>query len=165
VNNLLYHAALGYTVARWLPRTGAVRWLAALPAELAAHRVVARLVPVGFLLVVARLLPDRHLACGFRSGGGRVYGISALLLVSAGALVALACGGRRVRILAGILLIVPWTLGAALHGHSWTRPSGAPVSVAVVQGAIPQDEKWLDSNRDTTLNLYQTSPSRRSARS
>jgi apolipoprotein N-acyltransferase len=30
------------------------------------------------------------------------------------------------------------------------------VSVAVVQGAIPQDEKWLESNHDTTLNLYQT---------
>jgi apolipoprotein N-acyltransferase len=30
------------------------------------------------------------------------------------------------------------------------------VSVAVVQGAIPQDEKWLDSNRDTTLTRYRT---------
>jgi apolipoprotein N-acyltransferase len=78
------------------------------------------------------------------------------LLVSAGALVALARGTRRVRILAGTLLIVPWALGAALYGHSWTQPAGAAVSVAVVQGAIPQDEKWLESNHDTTLNLYQT---------
>src|SRR5439155_14743458 len=85
-----------------------------------------------------------------------VYGISALLLVSAGALVALACGARRIRILAAILLIVPWALGAALHGHSWTQAAGAPVSVAVVQAAIPQDEKWLESNRDTTLEAYQT---------
>ena len=30
------------------------------------------------------------------------------------------------------------------------------MSVAVIQGAIPQDEKWLESNRDTTLNLYQS---------
>jgi len=29
----LYHAALGYTVARWLPRSGALRWLVALPAS------------------------------------------------------------------------------------------------------------------------------------
>ena len=28
----LYHAALGYAVARWLPQRGAVRWLLALPA-------------------------------------------------------------------------------------------------------------------------------------
>jgi apolipoprotein N-acyltransferase len=26
--------------------------------------------------------------------------------------------------------------------------------VAIVQGAIPQDQKWLDSNRDATLRLY-----------
>src|SRR4029077_17141542 len=29
----LYHAALGYTVARWLPPSGALRWLAAQPAS------------------------------------------------------------------------------------------------------------------------------------
>jgi apolipoprotein N-acyltransferase len=29
------------------------------------------------------------------------------------------------------------------------------VTVAVVQGAIPQDLKWLDSNKQTTLDLYQ----------
>src|SRR5579864_3402855 len=28
----LYHAGLGYAVARWLPETGAVRWLVAVPA-------------------------------------------------------------------------------------------------------------------------------------
>jgi apolipoprotein N-acyltransferase len=28
--------------------------------------------------------------------------------------------------------------------------------VAVIQGAIPQDEKWIDSNRDATLTLYET---------
>ena len=28
------------------------------------------------------------------------------------------------------------------------------MTVAIVQGAIPQDQKWLDSNRDTTLSLY-----------
>jgi len=32
--------------------------------------------------------------------------------------------------------------------------AGAPVAVAVVQGAIPQDQKWLDANRDRTLDLY-----------
>ena len=30
------------------------------------------------------------------------------------------------------------------------------MSVAVVQGAIPQDEKWLESNRGYTLKLYQS---------
>jgi apolipoprotein N-acyltransferase len=46
--------------------------------------------------------------------------------------------------------------GAALYRHSWTTPAGAPVSVAVVQGAIPQDEKWLESNQPATLERYQS---------
>jgi apolipoprotein N-acyltransferase len=151
----LYHAALGYAVARWLPRTGAVRWLAALPASWLLIEWWRGWFLSGFSwLSLGYSQTDTWLA-GFAPVVG-VYGISALLLVSAGALVALACGIRRVRILAGTLLIVPWALGAGLYGHSWTQPAGAPVSVAVVQGAIPQDEKWLESNHDTTLNLYQT---------
>jgi len=127
----LYHAALGYAVARWLPRTGAVRWLAALPASWLLIEWWRGWFCRVFL-AVARLLPDRHLARRFRPVVG-VYGISALLLVSAGALVALACGTPRVRILAGTLLIVPWALGAGLYGHSWTSP-GAPVSVRWCRG-------------------------------
>jgi len=36
----------------------------------------------------------------------------------------------------------------------WTKPFGPPIDVAVLQGAIPQDEKWLSSNLDNTLALY-----------
>jgi len=52
-------------------------------------------------------------------------------------------------------LVVPWIAGAALGSVEWTHPSGPPVTVAVVQGAIPQDQKWLESNQQTTLDLYQ----------
>ena len=86
-----------------------------------------------------------------------VYGISALLLVCAGALAALACAhGLRARLVALTVLLVPWLAGFALHGRSWTHPVGPPVTVAIVQGAIPQDEKWQESNRETTLRIYQT---------
>src|SRR2546429_4704468 len=43
----LYHAALGYAVARWLPPSGAVRWLAALPAGGLLPRMWAGGVPFG----------------------------------------------------------------------------------------------------------------------
>src|SRR5256885_3683427 len=51
-------------------RRGALAGRAA--GELAPHRVVARLVPVGVCLAVARLLPERPLARRFRPGGGRL---------------------------------------------------------------------------------------------
>ena len=151
----LYHAALGYAAARWLPAGGAARWLVALPAAWLLVEWWRGWFLSGFSwLSLGYSQTDTWLA-GFAPVAG-VYGISALLLVSAGALAALACAtGRTMRLVAGAALIVPWALGAALHGRSWTLPAGPPVTVAVVQGAIPQDEKWLDSNHDTTLKLYQ----------
>jgi apolipoprotein N-acyltransferase len=38
----------------------------------------------------------------------------------------------------------------------WTRPSGAPIGVAIVQGAISQDLKWQEQNRDHTLEVYRS---------
>jgi apolipoprotein N-acyltransferase len=38
----------------------------------------------------------------------------------------------------------------------WTRPFGKPISVAVVQGAIPQDQKWLDDHLDNILDTFKT---------
>jgi apolipoprotein N-acyltransferase len=151
----LYHAALGYGVNRWLPEGGAVRWLLALPAAWLLVEWWRGWFLGGFSwLSLGYSQSDTWLA-GFAPIAG-VYGLSALLLVSAGALVTLLLGTRRERLLALCALVLPWGCGAALYWHSWTTRAGAAVSVAVIQGAIPQDEKWLESNRDTTLNLYQS---------
>jgi apolipoprotein N-acyltransferase len=149
----LYHAALGYFVARWLPASGAVRWLLGVPAAWLLIEWWRGWFLSGFSwLSLGYSQTDTWLASYAPIAG--VYGISALLLASAGAVTALVRGTRRVRIIAAIVLVVPWIAGAALRSVEWTHPSGPPVSVAVVQGAIPQDQKWLDSNRDTTLQLY-----------
>jgi apolipoprotein N-acyltransferase len=151
----LYHAGLGYAAARWLPAEGAVRWLIALPAAWLLMEWWRGWFLSGFSwLSLGYSQTDSWLA-GFAPIAG-VYGISALLLVCAGAVTALICGSSRVRLIAIITLLVPWAAGAALYRHSWTHASGAPVSVAIVQGAIPQDEKWLESNHETTLRLYRT---------
>jgi len=151
----LYHAALGYLCARWLPAAGALRWLIALPAAWLLLEWWRGWFLSGFSwLSLGYSQTDTWLA-GFAPLAG-VYGISALLLLCAGALVTLALCSRGERLAALLVLLLPWGAGAALYRHSWTRESGAPVSVAVIQGAIPQDEKWLESNRDTTLNLYQS---------
>jgi apolipoprotein N-acyltransferase len=59
---------------------------------------------------------------------------------------------RRLAALGGIaiLFLIP-----ALLGHrDWTRATGAPVSVAAVQGAVSQDQKWQAKNRDETMARY-----------
>jgi len=149
----LYHAGLGYIVARWLPATGALRWLVAVPAAWLFIEWWRGWFLSGFMwLSLGYSQTDTWLAHLAPVLG--VYGISAVLLVSAGALVALLRGDKRTRIIAGALIVLPWVAGAALGRAEWTRASGPPVAVAIVQGAVPQDEKWLVENEQKTLDLY-----------
>ncbi len=151
----LYHALLGYVCARWLPRTGWVRWLLGLPAAWLLVEWWRGWFLGGFSWLSLGYSQTDDWLAGFAPLTG-VYGMSALLLVMAGALVTLRCGSAAERRAALVVFVVPWLAGALLYRHSWTVPAGAPVTVAVIQGAIPQDEKWLDSNRDATLTLYQS---------
>ncbi len=149
----LYHAALGYIVARWFPATGAARWLVALPAAWVFIEWWRGWFLSGFAwLSLGYSQSDTWLANLAPIIG--VYGISALLLVSAGALVALVKGNTRTRIVAASLIVLPWAVGGALQGVEWTHPSGKPVGVAIVQGAIPQDEKWQKKNEPKARDIY-----------
>ncbi len=149
----LYHAALGAAIARWLPARGAWRWLAGIPAAWLLVEWLRGWLFSGFSwLSLGYSQTDTWLARLAPIGG--VYAVSAALLVSAGALVMLLrAHGARARAMAAAALVLPWPLALALD-RDWTQPSGAPVRVAVLQGAIPQDMKWLEANRNTTLDLY-----------
>jgi apolipoprotein N-acyltransferase len=51
---------------------------------------------------------------------------------------------------AAILFSVP----ALLARHHWTQAAGAPIAIAAVQGAVPQDQKWQRKNRELTMQRY-----------
>lgn len=148
-----YQALLGYCVARWLPPQGAARWLIGMPAAWLLVEWWRGWFLSGFSwLSLGYSQTDTWLASLAPVAG--VYGISAVLLVSAGALVTLVFGSRRERLMAVAVLAAPWLAALALRPIDWTRPSGPPVSVAVLQGAIPQDDKWQDSHEDDILDRY-----------
>ena len=150
----LYHAALGYVVARWLPERGALRWMVAVPAAWLLIEWWRGWFLSGFSwLSLGYSQTDTWLSRLAPIAG--IYGISAVLLVCAGALTAMVVGSRQTRIAAAVVFVIPWLVVATLGTVEWTHPSGHPVTVAIVQGSIPQDQKWLDSNKQTTLDLYQ----------
>jgi apolipoprotein N-acyltransferase len=149
----LYHAALGYAVARWLPAQGLARWLVGLPAAWLLLEWWRGWFLSGFSwLSLGLSQTDTWLRALAPVGGS--YLVSAVLLVAAGALVTLALGTTKQRIFAGAALVAPWLIAVGLESATWTRPAGAPVEVAVLQGAVPQDLKWLESNLEETLELY-----------
>ena len=45
-------------------------------------------------------------------------------------------------------IVAIWVAAFLLRGIEWTQPYGRPITVAVVQGAVPQDEKWIAGNLD-----------------
>lgn len=148
-----YHAALGYAIARWLPASGAWRWLAGIPAAWLLVEWLRGWFLSGFSwLSLGYSQTDTWLARLAPVGG--VYGVSAAVLLSAGALVMLLrVRAPRARVLALAALAAPWLASLTLD-RDWTRVAGPPVGVAVLQGAIPQDIKWLEANREATLALY-----------
>ncbi len=83
-----------------------------------------------------------------------VYGISLATALIAGVLyVGLRCG-LRVRV-AAVVLIVAGVIAVQLFVlREWTTDSGRDFRVGLVQGAVPQEQKWLPERLQPTLDVY-----------
>ena len=151
-----YHAVLGWSLAKYAPREGALRWMVATPAAWLLVEWFRSWFLTGFgWLALGYAHTDNWLGTGLAPLVGQ-YGLGLLTLVMAGGLVTLVHGTRRERIAAGSVIAVAWIAAFALRAVEWTRPYSRPITVAVVQGAIPQDEKWIDGNLDAILDKFKT---------
>ena len=82
------------------------------------------------------------------------YGVSWFTAFISTLLVALYLSSRKEKVtLVGVLLIT-WLSLNALSGVHWTTDKNADISVALVQGAIPQEMKWKPEQKQKTLDLY-----------
>jgi len=148
-----YTALLGYVLTRWIRVQDSSRWLVLLPAAMALVEWFRGWFLSGFpWLALGYTQTDAPLA-GIAPLGG-VYAVTFAVALSAGALVAFLFGNARERITAGAAVVAIWILGFALWSHEWTQPTGTPVTVALVQGAVPQEMKWDQEQFEATLELY-----------
>ena len=84
-----------------------------------------------------------------------VYGVSLAAAMSAGLLLLLwQVRWSKKGKLALVVLLVIWGLGALLRTIAWTQPHGEPLSVALVQGNIPQNLKFEEDALVGTLETY-----------
>ncbi len=148
-----YVAALGYLSARWLRGTGSGRWLLTLPAAWVLVEWLRGWLFGGFSwLSLGYSQTDSPLA-GWAPVLG-VHGVSWMVSLSAGALVAVAWAKGPARIAAAALIVVIWAGGGALGTVTWVQPAGPPLTASLVQAGISQDRKWLDEQFLATLTLY-----------
>jgi apolipoprotein N-acyltransferase len=151
----LFPATVGALQACWRGAAPA-RALLLIPLAWGATEWVRGWIFTGFpwLLVGYSQVPASPLA-GYAPLVG-VYGVSWLVALLA-ALLAWTVSTR------GALTQHAWTAaaivalgvgGQTLRGVDWTVPEGAPTSVALLQGNIPQDLKWRPEKTAATLDTY-----------
>lgn len=82
------------------------------------------------------------------------YGVSWFTALVSAILVALYLTSRMVKITLVGVMFITWLGLNALSGIQWTTDKNRDISVALVQGAIPQEMKWKPEQRQKTLDLY-----------
>ncbi|HJX58286.1 MAG TPA: apolipoprotein N-acyltransferase [Thiobacillus sp.] len=157
----LFPAAVGALQAypkehkRW-PVSPTLRLLLLMPLAWGATEWVRGWLFTGFPWLVAGYsqVPASPLA-GYAPLVG-VYGVSFLLALIAALLAwSVTTRGRHApRAWAAVAIVALGVGGQALRGVAWTTPDGAPTTVALLQGNIPQDLKWQPEKAQATLESY-----------
>jgi apolipoprotein N-acyltransferase len=147
-----YYALTGFVLLRIAPDSSPSRSLLLIPAGWTLMEWLRGWLFTGFpWLQLGYSQSDTPLAALATLGG--IHSVTFGVALFAGVIVVLVRGhGSRLAAIA--IAAVLWGGGWLLDGREWTRPAGRPVTVALLQGAIPQDEKWLAENRAATLDKY-----------
>ncbi len=147
-----YYALTGYVLLRIAPDPSPARSLLLIPAGWTLMEWLRGWLFTGFpWLQLGYSQSDTPLAALTTLGG--IHFVTFSVAVLAGVVVILIQGSGW-RLVAIAVAAALWAGSWLLDGREWTRPAGDAVTVALLQGAIPQDEKWLAENRAATLDKY-----------
>jgi len=148
----LYPALALWTAHRFVPRLD-WRPLVAVPAAWAASEWLRGVLLTGFPWLASGYAHSDGLLAGYAPVGG-VYGMTLLCALIAGAVVVALRGPRSQRLAAAGIAVVVLAGGAALRTVEWTQPIGPPTRVRLVQGNIPQDQKFTEQGVNRAHETY-----------
>ena len=141
----------GYLCRRYLPLADAGGLLLVLPAGWVLGEWVRGWIFTGFPWLNIGASQISGPLAGYLPLLGE-YGVSWLTGLVAGLLVTVIVSRRRIPGASLLVLIVAG--GYGLDQVVWTTPRGEPLRVALVQGNIPQEDKWAPEYLTDTLLLY-----------
>jgi apolipoprotein N-acyltransferase len=148
----LYPALLGWLVTRLFPDDTPAKLLLVLPAAWTLMEWLRGWLFTGFPWLSLGYSQIDSPLNGFAPLLG-VYGVSWIVVGTASLLLFIWESGKLVWLVLS-LLVTLWGSGWLLSGQSWTQATGKPVKVALIQGNIPQDFKWLSAFQEPTLQRY-----------
>ena len=82
-----------------------------------------------------------------------IYGISLAVVVSTGLMITSVVDRAAWKKYVPVLLAL-WIVPFGIDSIDWVEPTGKPIKISMIQGNIPQDQKWLPENRKSQLDLY-----------
>lgn len=82
------------------------------------------------------------------------YGVSFVICLLASSIVFLIRGKSLERLISAIILVTIVLSAVILNKTDWTEENGNTIKVALIQGAIPQELKWKQEQRQETYDTY-----------
>jgi len=83
-----------------------------------------------------------------------VFAISFAVVLTATALLVIIRGNRLNQYGMTILVILLWSGSWGSSKLQWTTPNGEEITVALIQGAVPQEIKWAPEMQQVTMARY-----------
>lgn len=84
-----------------------------------------------------------------------VYGVGFVVAMTSALFVSLLRGNKEQNVISVLVLVFIWVGGLVLDKQSWSITSGEVIKVAMLQGNIGQEMKWLPEKRRATFRLYE----------
>jgi len=153
----LYTALAAYTVNRFLPDNAMLRLMLFYPASWVLFEWLQGYVMTGFAWMQLGYTQIDFPLSGFAPVFGN-HAVGGFIAVCAGMLALLYKQGKQLKYKLVISVLLPvillWLGGGLLKSVNWTERDGDPIKVSVIQGNIPQKDKWKQHMKRPTMDLY-----------
>jgi len=159
----IYNGLTAYVVVRFCPQKPVLRLLFFYPASWVVFEWLQGYVLTGFAWMQTGYTQIDTALAGYAPVLGN-HALSGLVAMTAGALSlfviylfqSIKQGHLLWQKIVYVLVpaVVLWAGGMLLKPVNWTQPQGHAIKVSLVQGNIPQSQKWLRSMHQHTLDLY-----------
>ncbi len=147
----LYPALAGYLYARVTRSSQRAAMLLFFPGVWVLLEWIRGWFASGFPWLAAGYSQTDTVLAAYAPVGG-VFLVSFAVAVSAGVVVSVILTKHRV--IPVLLLLAIWASAAAIKPVNYSEPRPQAIRVALLQGAISQDRKWLPEQFEPTLQLY-----------
>jgi len=148
-----YPALLGAALTRFFPHNTSSRLLIVFPAAWTLMEWLRGWLFTGFPWLSLGYSQIDSPLNGFAPLLG-VYGVSWIIALSASLLVFAFQSNFKKFAFALATIVIIWGSGWLLSNIAWTQAVDKPLKIALVQGNVPQEFKWLEGNQIPSMRRY-----------